>query len=72
MRNKGGASKSYGEGTFCLFATMICINKSTLDIGPCTFKSTELPCLINEVSDILPLPQIQIHLGVHLFFFFFH
>lgn len=28
MRNKGGASKSYGKGTFCLFAIMICINKS--------------------------------------------
>lgn len=66
MRNKGGgASKSYGKGTFCLFAIMICINKSAPDkhISVHTFKSTGLPYLINEVLDILPLPQNTNTLG---------
>lgn len=61
----GGASKSYGKGTFCLFAIMICINKSAPDkhISVHTFKSTGLPYLINEVLDILPLPQNTNTLG---------
>lgn len=51
MRNKGGANKSYGEETFCLFGIMICINKSTTAK---TFQSKSYSA--NEVLDILPLP----------------
>jgi len=52
MRNKGGASKSYGKGTFCLFGIMIYINKSTTE-KTCHSR----PRVTNEVLDILPLTQ---------------
>ncbi len=65
MRNKGGASKGYGKGTF-LFAIMISykqISHREVYIVPYTFKSTGLPYLINEVLDILPLHQNTNTLG---------